>query len=257
VKAAGIPKTDERGRAVDVHAMRMTLATMLNKAGVAPRTAQEIMRHSDIRLTMATYTDAKLLNVSGALDSLPTLTSDENIDDKSESIRATGTDGNSARKFPPMFPQKVVDQGETVSFPVILAGNFAATQRNNAERENRTKPTKKASSEGDSDKASKVGMTGFEPATSASRTQRSTKLSYIPYCDGILAVGQRWSTTSGEIALARFSKVRPLVLRPARHLQEAATLGAGPKIHGCRFEASGGPRASLFDLRTRHIDSKP
>ena len=25
-----------------------------------------------------------------------------------------------------------------------------------------------------------VGMTGFEPATSASRTQRSTKLSYIP-----------------------------------------------------------------------------
>lgn len=46
-------------------------------------------------------------------------------------------------------------------------------------------------------------MTGFEPATSASRTQRSTKLSYIPYCDGILAVGQRWSTTSGEIALAR------------------------------------------------------
>ena len=25
-----------------------------------------------------------------------------------------------------------------------------------------------------------VGMTGFEPATSASRTQRSTKLSHIP-----------------------------------------------------------------------------
>ena len=25
-----------------------------------------------------------------------------------------------------------------------------------------------------------VGMTGFEPTTSASRTQRSTKLSYIP-----------------------------------------------------------------------------
>ena len=27
-----------------------------------------------------------------------------------------------------------------------------------------------------------VGMTGFEPATSASRTQRSTKLSHIPFC---------------------------------------------------------------------------
>ena len=28
--------------------------------------------------------------------------------------------------------------------------------------------------------ASLVGITGFEPATSASRTQRSTKLSHIP-----------------------------------------------------------------------------
>ena len=28
-----------------------------------------------------------------------------------------------------------------------------------------------------------VGMTGFEPATSASRTQRSTKLSHIPLFD--------------------------------------------------------------------------
>ena len=31
-----------------------------------------------------------------------------------------------------------------------------------------------------------VGMTGFEPATSASRTQRSTKLSHIPkYCNAL------------------------------------------------------------------------
>ncbi|MBL6707473.1 MAG: site-specific integrase [Planctomycetaceae bacterium] len=36
LKAAGIPKTDERERAVDVHAMRMTLGMMLNRAGVAP-----------------------------------------------------------------------------------------------------------------------------------------------------------------------------------------------------------------------------
>jgi len=31
------------------------------------------MRHSDIRLTMETYTDPKLLDVAGALDSLPAL----------------------------------------------------------------------------------------------------------------------------------------------------------------------------------------
>ncbi len=34
--AAGIPKVDERGRTVDVHAMRHTFGTMLQRAGVAP-----------------------------------------------------------------------------------------------------------------------------------------------------------------------------------------------------------------------------
>lgn len=33
-----------------------------------------------------------------------------------------------------------------------------------------------------------VGMTGFEPATSASRTQRSTKLSHIPTMCGITII---------------------------------------------------------------------
>ena len=36
-----------------------------------------------------------------------------------------------------------------------------------------------------------VGMAGFEPTTSASRTQRSTKLSYIPKLNLILPSGQR------------------------------------------------------------------
>lgn len=83
--------------------MRMTLATMLNKAGVAPRTAQEIMRHSDIRLTMATYTDAKLLNVSGALDSLPKLSPDEESGDKRcKPLEQMETE---LQSFPLCFPQ--------------------------------------------------------------------------------------------------------------------------------------------------------
>ena len=55
--------------------------------------AQEIMRHSDIRLTMATYKDAKLLNVSVALDSLPKLTPDRATDGRREAMRAKGTNG--------------------------------------------------------------------------------------------------------------------------------------------------------------------
>ncbi|QVL33228.1 tyrosine-type recombinase/integrase [Telmatocola sphagniphila] len=73
LKAAGIPKVDDRGRTLDVHAMRTTFGTLLSKAGVSPRTAQAAMRHSDISLTMNTYTDPKLLDVRGALDGLPEL----------------------------------------------------------------------------------------------------------------------------------------------------------------------------------------
>ncbi len=55
--AAGIPKQDDRGRTVDVHALQTTFGTLLSKAGVSPRTAQQAMRHSDIKLTMGVYTD--------------------------------------------------------------------------------------------------------------------------------------------------------------------------------------------------------
>jgi len=74
MKAAGIPKRDERGRTVDVHALRTTFATHLSTTGTAPRTAQAAMRHSDIKLTMGTYTDPALLDVRTALNRLPAFT---------------------------------------------------------------------------------------------------------------------------------------------------------------------------------------
>ena len=71
LKAAGIPKRDDRGRTIDVHALRHTFGTMLSVAGVAPRVAQAAMRHSSIDLTMNAYTDPRLLDVQGAVESLP------------------------------------------------------------------------------------------------------------------------------------------------------------------------------------------
>ena len=73
--AAGIEKTDERGRTLDVHALRHTFGTHLSKAGVAPRVAQAAMRHSSIHLTMNIYTDPTLLDVAGAINTLPKFTS--------------------------------------------------------------------------------------------------------------------------------------------------------------------------------------
>jgi hypothetical protein len=74
--AAGIEKEDERGRTVDLHALRHTFGTHLSKNGVAPRTAQAAMRHSSLDLTMNVYTDPTLLDVAGAIAALPDLSLD-------------------------------------------------------------------------------------------------------------------------------------------------------------------------------------
>ncbi len=87
--AAGIAKADDRGRTVDVHAMRHTFGTHLSKGGVAPRTAQAAMRHGSLDLTMNTYTDPRLLDVAGALNALPALPLDSRPEGQPHA--ATGT----------------------------------------------------------------------------------------------------------------------------------------------------------------------
>jgi site-specific recombinase XerC len=86
-----IDKRDDRGRTVDVHALRHTFGTHLSRGGVAPRTAQQALRHGSIELTMQTYTDPKLLDVAGALDALPSMPLDDSP--RSQRQKASGTDG--------------------------------------------------------------------------------------------------------------------------------------------------------------------
>jgi len=70
--AAGVDVgKDSQGRKVMFHSFRHTLCTNLARAGVAPRVAMEMMRHSDMRLTNVTYTDAGLLPMVDALERLP------------------------------------------------------------------------------------------------------------------------------------------------------------------------------------------
>jgi integrase len=68
---AGIPYRDGQGRTIDVHALRHTTASHLALAKVPPRLAQEFMRHSDIRLTMQTYSDIEPLDEGEVLAALP------------------------------------------------------------------------------------------------------------------------------------------------------------------------------------------
>lgn len=71
LKACDIAVCDDLGRIVDFHALRHTFGSMLALAGIPPRVAMELMRHSDMRLTQSTYTDATLLPLFNEVAKLP------------------------------------------------------------------------------------------------------------------------------------------------------------------------------------------
>jgi integrase len=62
---------DQQGRRVDFHSLRLTFGTNLVLSGAHPRVVQELMRHSDIRLTMKLYTDVSKLPMREAVAALP------------------------------------------------------------------------------------------------------------------------------------------------------------------------------------------
>ena len=141
LKAAGIPKKDADGRVVHVHGLRTTFGTHLSTAGVSPRVAQAAMRHSDIKLTMGTYVDAKLLDTASAVELLPELPSTRTL----------------APTLAPNLEQAMV---------------FETTRDNSAKdsdsARNENTPRNKAFQRGDG-----VERRRFELPTSALRTQRS------------------------------------------------------------------------------------
>jgi hypothetical protein len=88
--AANLPKKDGRGRSADLHSLRYSFASLLSARGVPLRTAQAAMRHSDPKLTANVYTDPVLLDIAGAIESLPDLPIDAGGD--KEEAKATGTE---------------------------------------------------------------------------------------------------------------------------------------------------------------------
>jgi integrase len=69
--AAGIAYKDEAERFADFHATRHTFISSLAEAGVHPKTAQSLARHSTITLTMDRYTHTLRGAEAAALVSLP------------------------------------------------------------------------------------------------------------------------------------------------------------------------------------------
>ena len=130
--AAGIPKRDADGCVVHVHALRHSFGTHLSMAGVAPRIAQAAMRHSNISLTMNTYTDSRLLDTAAAVESMGLL-----------------------RKLAPNLAPDPVQNGQNQSIPDQI--------EDTAESAHDTK--KPHISKGNTGFIS-IGPAGFEPTTS-------------------------------------------------------------------------------------------
>ena len=125
--AAGIEADTSDGK-LDFHALRTSYGTMLARSGINIRTAMELMRHTDIRLTTRTYTDARLLDTTGAVRSLPRIS-----DPLEQRQKATGTDGKLA--YTKTTTNGVPSQGKSVRYP-----NNSLTET--AEMKNAEKPIK-------------------------------------------------------------------------------------------------------------------
>jgi hypothetical protein len=90
---------DDDGQFADFHALRKTFITNLSLAGVQPKAAQTLARHSDINLTMNTCTMLQVLDQAAAVESLPPVPSavNEKTDRCEQSQRdpaAIGADRN-------------------------------------------------------------------------------------------------------------------------------------------------------------------
>ncbi|WP_253158041.1 tyrosine-type recombinase/integrase [Stieleria tagensis] len=150
LKLAGIEKESD-GSVVHIHALRHSFGTHLSKAGVAPRVAQAAMRHSDISLTMNTYTDARLLDTAEAVEALPEL-----------KIPTDNTDLNCSSVSPADAPADAPTPGQRGHFESI------PDQLGECEDDalNKEKPRETQGFTG----FDAVGATRFELATSTSRT---------------------------------------------------------------------------------------
>ena len=94
---------DQGGEVVDFHALRHTFVTNLVNAGVMPKDAMELARHSTITLTMDRYAHVGIRDTAAAVAKLVIPTTSRPTPE-SASLKATGTDGGCTTDVPPDVP---------------------------------------------------------------------------------------------------------------------------------------------------------
>lgn len=88
----GIESADESGEVAVFHSTRHTAITRMARAGVHPKVAQTLARHSDLNLTMNTYTHLQRIDLAKDLEKLPPL---PGLQGGGDALAATGTEGKS------------------------------------------------------------------------------------------------------------------------------------------------------------------
>jgi len=153
-----IPEVDDAGRVLDFHSLRHTFVTNLANAGVHPKVAQTLARHSTITLTMDCYTHTLMEDQTEAVAALPDL--GEPVTD-AEPVRATGTEGADKR----------LTRGEepTRALAAMLAQKGPEHARDSQDMTDKRSPERKnTSSSGNAENTvandtSKAEGVGFEP----------------------------------------------------------------------------------------------
>ena len=95
---AGIPYVVEGPHGdlyADFHSLRHSFITMLERTGISPKSAQELARHSDVRLTLQRYTHKTLHDLGTAVEGLPSFLPTTPAPGR-QTLAATGTDGGNA-----------------------------------------------------------------------------------------------------------------------------------------------------------------
>jgi integrase len=152
LKEANIPYQDEQGRYLDFHSFRHTFGTWLAEGGVHPKVAQELMRHSDINLTMNTYTHVLREHETDALSNLPNLDLPGAM---SARFEATGTDGQGHSDLSQNLSQSCNHQ-RISAYPDEHSARRQDTEKSPLARQKRCFPARIA-------EKGKTGERGLEP----------------------------------------------------------------------------------------------
>jgi integrase len=129
------------GEVADFHSTRHTFISGIVAGGASVKVAQELARHSTSRLTVDRYAHARLHDLQGALDALPSCNGRESPDTERGTLRATGTDSATGSAQPPV--QRRAQRAKREMMPAganRCASNNAAAAKSDSPDDPQTEP---------------------------------------------------------------------------------------------------------------------